>query len=62
MGPQKDVVDIVTELGGVKTPEAAQEVFEDKLDAVNLSKLNEIKNEAASMNTTARKAARYFQP
>ena len=49
MGPQKDVVDIVTELGGVKTPEAAQEVFEDKLDAVNLSKLNEIKNEAVRL-------------
>jgi phosphoenolpyruvate carboxykinase (GTP) len=49
MGPQKDVIDIVTELGGVKTPEAAQEVFEDKLDAVNLSKLNEIKNEAVRL-------------
>jgi len=49
MGPQKDVIDIVTELGGVKTPEAAREVFEDKLDAVNLSKLNEIKNEAVRL-------------
>jgi phosphoenolpyruvate carboxykinase (GTP) len=49
MGPQKDVIDIVTELGGVKTPEAAQEVFEDKLDAVNLSKLNEIKNEVVRL-------------
>ena len=37
MGPQKDVIDIVTELGGVKTPESAAEVFEGKLDAVNLS-------------------------
>ena len=49
MGPQKDVIDIVTELGGVKTPEAAREVFENKLDAVNLSKLNEIKNEAVRL-------------
>jgi len=49
MGPQKDVIDIVTELGGIKTQEAAQEVFEDKLDAVNLSKLNEIKNEAVRL-------------
>jgi phosphoenolpyruvate carboxykinase (GTP) len=49
MGPQKDVIDIVTELGGVKTPESAGEVFEDKLDAVNLSKLNEIKNEAVRL-------------
>ena len=49
MGPQKGVIDIVTELGGVKTPESAQEVFEGKLDAVNLSKLNEIKNEAVRL-------------
>ena len=49
MGPQKDVIDIVTELGGVKTPESAEEVFENKLDAVNLSKLNQIKNEAVRL-------------
>ncbi len=49
MGPQKDVIDIVTELGGVKTQESAREIFEDKLDAVNLSKLNQIKNEAVRL-------------
>jgi phosphoenolpyruvate carboxykinase (GTP) len=49
MGPQKDVIDIVTELGGLKTQESAREIFEDKLDAVNLSKLNQIKNEAVRL-------------
>jgi len=46
MGPKKDVIDIVTELGGIKTLEVAQKLVEDRLDAANLSKLSRIKNEA----------------
>jgi phosphoenolpyruvate carboxykinase (GTP) len=44
MGPKKDVIDIVTELGGIKTNESAQQLIEEKLDATNLSKLSLIKN------------------
>ncbi|MGD9359461.1 MAG: phosphoenolpyruvate carboxykinase, partial [Desulfobacterales bacterium] len=46
MGPKKDVIDIVTELGGIKTIESAQKLIEDRLDATNLSKLSLIKNQA----------------
>jgi phosphoenolpyruvate carboxykinase (GTP) len=46
MGPKKDVIDIVTELGGIKTNESAQKLIEERLDATNLSKLNLIKNES----------------
>jgi phosphoenolpyruvate carboxykinase (GTP) len=46
MGPKKDVIDIVTELGGIKTNESAQKLIEERLDAVNLSKLNPIINES----------------
>ncbi|MGD8256163.1 MAG: phosphoenolpyruvate carboxykinase (GTP) [Desulfobacterales bacterium] len=44
MGPIKDVMDIVTELGGIKTVDAAQQVFEKKMDAQNLAKLSPITN------------------
>ena len=44
MGPQKDVIDIVSELGGVKTPEAAQEILRAKMDEANQAKLSQIKN------------------
>ena len=44
MGPLKDVLDIVTELGGIKTVEDAQQVFEKKLDAQNLAKLSKTTN------------------
>jgi phosphoenolpyruvate carboxykinase (GTP) len=44
MGPHKDCIDIATELSGIKTLEAAQRVFEKKLDDDNLAKLNKIKN------------------
>lgn len=44
MGPIKDVMDIVTELGGIKTIDAAQQVFEKKMDAQNLAKLSPITN------------------
>ena len=49
MGPQKDVIDIVTELGGIRTAEAADKLFEERLDAVQLAKLNRIKNEAVRL-------------
>ena len=44
MGPKKDVIDIVSELGGIKTPEAAQEILKAKMDAANQAKLRQIKN------------------
>jgi phosphoenolpyruvate carboxykinase (GTP) len=44
MGPKKDVIDIVTELGGIKTDDSAQKLIEERLDATNLSKLSLIKN------------------
>jgi len=44
MGPQKDVIDIVSELGGVKTPEEALEILNAKMDAANQAKLSQIKN------------------
>ncbi|MGD9183343.1 MAG: phosphoenolpyruvate carboxykinase, partial [Desulfobacterales bacterium] len=44
MGPHKDCVDIVTELGGIKDRDAAQQVFKAKLDASNLVKLGRIQN------------------
>ena len=46
MGPKKDVIDIVTELGGIKTIESAQKLIEKRLDATNLSKLSLIKNQS----------------
>jgi phosphoenolpyruvate carboxykinase (GTP) len=44
MGPKKDVIDIVTELGGTKTNESAQKLIEERLDPTNVSKLSLIKN------------------
>jgi len=44
MGPKKDVIDIVTELGGIKTNDSAQKLIAERLDATNLSKLSLIKN------------------
>ncbi len=44
MGPFKDCVDIATELGGITTLDAAQQVFENKMDKENLAKLSKIKN------------------
>ena len=46
MGPKKDVIDIVAELGGIKTIESARNLLEERLDDINGSKLNRIKNEA----------------
>jgi phosphoenolpyruvate carboxykinase (GTP) len=44
MGPHKDCIDIVTELGGIKDLKAAQQVFKDAIDAANLDKLKRIQN------------------
>ena len=44
MAPQKDCIDIVTELGGIKDIAATQKVFKQKLDAANLNKLRLIQN------------------
>jgi len=44
MGPQKNCIDIITELGGIKDLKAAQQVFNDVIDAENLDKLKRIKN------------------
>ena len=44
MGPHKDGIDIVTELGGIKDLDAAQQVIKAKLDASNLDKLQAIQN------------------
>ena len=44
MGPQKNCIDIVTELGGIKDLKAAQRVFKEKLDAENLDKLKRVQN------------------
>lgn len=45
MGPRKDVVDIISNLGGVESLAAAGSIFAAKMDAANLGKLEPIKNE-----------------
>jgi len=49
MGPKKDVIDIVTELGGIRTAEAADKVFAERLDAEHLARLNKVKNETVRL-------------
>ncbi len=44
MGPHLDCIDIITELGGIKDHEAAQQVFKNAIDADNLAKLRRIQN------------------
>jgi phosphoenolpyruvate carboxykinase (GTP) len=44
MGPKKDVIDIVSEIGGIKTLEAAQDILKARMDAANQAKLKQIKN------------------
>ena len=46
MGPHKDCIDIITELGGITDAKATQQVFEDTIDAENLAKLKHIQNQA----------------
>jgi phosphoenolpyruvate carboxykinase (GTP) len=43
----KQGVDILTEVGGVKTIDAARKIFQDNLDEENLAKLEKIKTEEA---------------
>ncbi len=49
MGPKKDVIDIVTELGGIRTIADAQKLFQERIDATHLAKLSQIKNEAVRL-------------
>jgi phosphoenolpyruvate carboxykinase (GTP) len=44
MGPFRDCIDIITELGGVTDLNAAQQVFKDTIDAENLAKLKRFQN------------------
>ena len=44
MGPNKDCIDIITELGGITDLNAAQQVFKDTIDAENRDKLKRIEN------------------
>jgi phosphoenolpyruvate carboxykinase (GTP) len=44
MGPNKDCIDIATVLGGIKTVEASQQLFDKKMDEANLAKLQKVKN------------------
>jgi phosphoenolpyruvate carboxykinase (GTP) len=49
MGPKKDVIDIVTELGGIRTAEAADKVFAERIEPEQLAKLNKVKNAAVRL-------------
>ena len=42
MGPIKDCIDIATELGGIKTLDAAWQLLEEKMDGANFEKLKKI--------------------
>jgi phosphoenolpyruvate carboxykinase (GTP) len=44
MGLKKDVIDIATEIGGIRKIKDANKKIEAKTDAANLSKINKIKN------------------
>jgi len=46
MGLRKDVMDIVTEIGKVKTVDGAMEVFKGKMDAGHLSRIQQIQSPA----------------
>ena len=45
MGPRKDVIDIISTLGGLETVADAKKLFQQKMDAANLDKLKPIQNE-----------------
>ena len=49
MGPKKDVIDIVTELGGIKSTEDAEKLFAERLEAEQLARLNKVKNKAVRL-------------
>jgi phosphoenolpyruvate carboxykinase (GTP) len=44
MMKRREGVDIVVEIGGIKTPEAAMRLFEEKLDTDNFSRLQRVKH------------------
>ena len=45
MGLKKDVIDIATEIGGIRNIKDAYKMIEGKTDAANMSKINKIKNQ-----------------
>ncbi|MBW2483167.1 MAG: hypothetical protein JRF38_24525, partial [Deltaproteobacteria bacterium] len=49
MGPRKDVIDIVTELGGIRDSNAADKLFAERMEADQLARLDRIKNEAVRL-------------
>jgi phosphoenolpyruvate carboxykinase (GTP) len=49
MGPRKDVIDIVTELGGMKTADDAEKLFAERIEAEQLAKLDKVRNQAARL-------------
>ena len=49
MGLKKDVIDIVTELGGIKTSDAADKLLADRIDADQLARLDKITNSAVRL-------------
>ena len=61
MGPKKDVIDIVTELGGIRTAEAADKVFAERIKSDQLAKLDKVKNEAVRMKKKYQRYRREHQ-
>ncbi len=49
MGLQRDVIDIVTELGGIKNAKAADQLFAERVAAEQMARLAKIKNEAVRL-------------
>ncbi len=45
MGLRKDIMDLVTEIGKIKTIEEAMEIFKQKMDQTHLSRIQQIKNQ-----------------
>jgi phosphoenolpyruvate carboxykinase (GTP) len=43
MGPKKDVIDIISRLGGIESAEGAARLFSEKMDSENLEKIQVIK-------------------
>ena len=49
MMKKREGIDVVAEIGGIKTPEAALELFEQKMDAEHLDRIQKIKNKEARL-------------
>ena len=47
MGLRTDVIDLVSEIGKVTTIDAAMDVFKNKMDDTQFSRIRQIKNESA---------------